>query len=652
MSTNSQKRKHVEEVLFGKGNNKKSSFAVKQRFNALLNEKKLWIEAQRKASLMIAPYHLDPFGIPAKFQQLTKEILEDEEPKIENEEKTRLLDQLFQESIITEWPKMIVENDEMKEVDCAPLIHKARSVRKCRTQHPTLRVKVCAAQKNPSDVNRSINAIAMTLTLVKCNPDDKEDVNAIAGHLMLTKREGAVAHRSTANQLEIREEEHGQMYCLMTNPQDFDYSLVAFPRGTDKKVAVNSIQWDENDILTVSFPEIGMKIFSMVERRSLISRYYLKVNVEMLFKDGIILKHNVYTLPFLIAITNDQSQQLLSSLYWSRLASSENPSPSRMSETREHDEAPIKFELLKNAVQNFVKSQVQNGRMLDQHELLHIQCMLFLPRFVNQTNEYMIEQVKLLYDDISDEKETIDIVEVRQKLLSQFVKDDVLVKRKEFMEDNLVSLTDCKTVLQHSLWNWFYKAFEMIADIGHKLCTSTIATEKKVAKSKRISINSTSSNFNGSDDPITMLTLFNQRILTFTSRFGAYRLFQQEDRGRESMLLRFCEDNLGFISFVFSPKSEKAQIGSISTDQIKENKRGLLGILMEYQLPRDYAYLLKISAEEPLSASKEHKIHLFSQFISTLNTPSLISIKDTLFTTINPSNGAEIKTCDIFQNGL
>lgn len=59
-------------------------------------------------------------------------------------EQQELSKQLLQESIILEWPKQIALNEEdleFIEADMAPLIHRARTVIKCRTSHPTMRVK-------------------------------------------------------------------------------------------------------------------------------------------------------------------------------------------------------------------------------------------------------------------------------------------------------------------------------------------------------------------------------------------------------------------------------------------------------------------------------------------------------------------------------
>lgn len=57
----------------------------------------------------------------------------------------------FSRSIITEWPKTIsgltnadrgsATDDASVEIDFAPLIHRARNVVKCRTPHPTMRVR-------------------------------------------------------------------------------------------------------------------------------------------------------------------------------------------------------------------------------------------------------------------------------------------------------------------------------------------------------------------------------------------------------------------------------------------------------------------------------------------------------------------------------
>uniref|UniRef100_A0A0K0F085 SWIB domain-containing protein n=1 Tax=Strongyloides venezuelensis TaxID=75913 RepID=A0A0K0F085_STRVS len=642
---NEMKRKPLDEIFNGPAK-KNNIFTFKNKVNKIVEEKNLYIEDQRRASLMIPPYSTDSRGVQGKFGSLIREINEDDY-SLGTDDKLSLIDHIFKESIITEWPKEIIEGDRKIEIDCAPLIHKARTVKKCRTQHPTLRVKICGAIKDDTNASTTIKYLKVKLTLRKFKPDERDDSSSPAGHLMLTLREGTSTYRAPPSPLKISEV-GGVLECEMKNQNapDFNHQQFLNSIGFSTSNGTENNFIYENDILTVTFPEIGMKIFSMTDRRALTTRYVLEVDVEMNFVDGHTIKHKVDTKNFLIAITNDQTEALLNSIFWSRLGTPESCTTSRLTEKEDIDPPYIKYGILKIALQNFMKAQVSNARELDKHELLHIQCMLFLPRFVKLTKEEMVEKLKELYtnnfiDNI--DMETFNIESVREILLTDFVLDSVSVDKNEFMTNPLVSLTDCSTILEHRLWNWFYRTYEMIADIGHKLCTSTQVIEKKVSKNRRISFNSQSST--SIEDPITMVSLFNQRLITFTSRQHAYDLLNNRtiDPGRGAMMLRFCEDNQGFISFIFDHKDGKPRIGSISCDKIKDNKKGLLGVLMGDDYPKSFEYMLKIEVDNHLSAIKEAKNTLFCQYQSNMNDCNKKIINDQLFTSVNPSSGEEVK---------
>uniref|UniRef100_A0AAF5CZD8 Uncharacterized protein n=2 Tax=Strongyloides stercoralis TaxID=6248 RepID=A0AAF5CZD8_STRER len=651
---NEMKRKPLDEIFYG-ATKKNTSFIFKNKINDIVEEKNLYIEDQRRASLMIPPYYTDSRGVQGKFGALIREINE-EGSFLRDDDKRTLIDHIFKESIITEWPKEINEGDKKIEIDCAPLIHKARTVKKCRTQHPTLRVKICGAIKGDTNTFTTIEHLKVKLSLRKFKLDERDDSTGPAGHLMLTLREGTSTFRSQQSPLKISEN-NGVLECEMKNPNvcdpsnNFEQIIQKFNLNTTNKLENNFVY--DKDILTITFPEIGMKIFSMTDRRALTTRYVLEVDVEMKFVDGHTIKHKVSTKNFLIAITNDQTEALLNSIFWSRLGSPESCTTSRLTENEDIDPPHIKYGVLKIALQNFMKAQVNNARELDKHELLHIQCMLFLPRFINKSNEEMIVKLKELYikncpnnkdmNNFDLDINNFNIESIRKILLTEFVLDSVSVDKKEFMTNQLISLTDCSTTLSHPLWNWFYRTYEMIADIGHKLCTSPQVVEKKISKNRRISFNSQSST--SIEDPITMVSLFNQRLITFTSRQHAYDLLKNRstDPGRGSMMLRFCEDNQGFISFIFDHKDGKPRIGSISSEKIKDNKKGLLGVLMEDSYPKSFEYMLRIEVDNHLSAIKETKSNIFSQYQSNMNDSNRRVINDQLFTSVNPSNGEEVE---------
>ncbi|VDP03260.1 unnamed protein product [Heligmosomoides polygyrus] len=126
-----------------------SMFSMKQEFNNLLSRKKEFLARQQRSSLLIDPLK-------------TKD------------------NPLIPESIIIEWPKLVdgvVTSNEPVEIDMAPLIHRARSVVKCRTSHPTMRIKVCAITQDLEGVAlpqpRTVEAF-FRASLVKLPHDGSE----------------------------------------------------------------------------------------------------------------------------------------------------------------------------------------------------------------------------------------------------------------------------------------------------------------------------------------------------------------------------------------------------------------------------------------------------------------------------------------------
>ena len=80
---------------------------------------------------------------------------------------------------------------------------------------------------------------------------------------------------------------------------------------------------------------------------------------------------------FLIAITNDQTEPLLHSIFWGRLAD-----PIDQPESLDPPlESPLEWAQLRLAIQNFVKAQMVQARQLHHHEICHLQTMILLPRF-------------------------------------------------------------------------------------------------------------------------------------------------------------------------------------------------------------------------------------------------------------------------------
>uniref|UniRef100_A0A914BZY9 Uncharacterized protein n=1 Tax=Acrobeloides nanus TaxID=290746 RepID=A0A914BZY9_9BILA len=510
-----------------------------------------------------------------------------------------------------EWPKTIhldetetISNPITMEADMAPLIHRARNVIKCRTSHPTMRVKVCAIGDSQAN---TIASVFFRATLVKM-ANDSNELRPVAGKLILTQREGTPSVKN--------HEQHG---ISVTN----DGRLVVSQRSTsheaeDETLKQCSQQFGEasrtiaiqfhDGLLSSTFPEMGVMLNSMIDRRQLNTRYAIQVEVELKLKNGSVIEHTLLSHPFLIAITNDQTEPLLLSIFWQRLLNDQQIDYSMNQEAEEM--TAVKWGILKQTIKYFMKAQIPNARSLNDSEVLHVQCMLFLPRALHENPAVIEEQLFGNVDNLE-----LGVLGLRNRLLSEFVNDDVVVQKQEFMRNKCISIIDCHTSLEHSVWHWLFKATEMVIDVGHKLCPAPIYNEKKGIKAKRPSTSATHS------EVCTMLNLFNRRILTLVGVQQATAWFQAlsaQESSPRVLLLRFCDENLGSISFVASnPESSGLPFnGSLSSEKIRDLKQGLPEALMDETFPKQYDKLLQLDKENN-SIPVFHivkKTHIFSQY--------------------------------------
>ncbi|EFO15543.2 hypothetical protein LOAG_12966 [Loa loa] len=398
-----------------------------------------------------------------------------------------LIEQIIQESIIIEWPKIHYEkcpdNDNSLvgvELDFAPLIHRARNVVKCRTSHPTMRVRVCAiAEPNSKKSYLHVVEAFFRATLVKLSGDPGE--RQTAGRLILTQREGISGTTKYHDQHDVVVNINGKLLINQASSECITNNL--------------SIQYGENvkrtdfryehGTLCAIFPELGVTLNSMIDRRQLSTRYAIQVDVALNIENKLIVKHVVLSHEFLIAITNDQTESLLNFIYWPRLLDREqfcNQPSDHEDVTSNSNKQKMTWGILKKALKYFVKAQMSSARALDIDELLHVQCMLFYPR-IRKANEQECEQLeKYFFGNIKNTNEENCLIKLKHRLLTEMVVDSVLVSKNEFMVNKCISLADNNTELQHNLWQWLYRATEIIIDVGHKFCPTISNIDKKCGK--------------------------------------------------------------------------------------------------------------------------------------------------------------------------
>ncbi|VDM27728.1 unnamed protein product [Toxocara canis] len=274
-------------------------------------------------------------------------------------------------------------------------------------------------------------------------------------------------------------------------------------------------------------------------------------------------------------------------------------------------EPPVPWRIVQEVLRNFVKAQYPLARSLDTDELLHLQCMLFFPRIAKcHRNEAKLEALELeLLKNVRPDAEFAGAAKLANRLRREAVADDVLVEKRELMQDKCISLADQSTELRHTLWQWMYRATEMIMDVGHKLCPSPATFEKKCKQGTKAKKQSATC-----DDYQTMLSLFNSRTITFSGAKSVLKVYKtlyandvKNKYVTKAIMIRFCDENPGHLSFAFNNPDEpggRPLMGSLSSDQIKEFKQGLPEVLMDEPFPKQYERIVRFELDRSDSFEK------------------------------------------------
>uniref|UniRef100_A0A915B2B6 Uncharacterized protein n=1 Tax=Parascaris univalens TaxID=6257 RepID=A0A915B2B6_PARUN len=646
-----------------------SLFIYRQELASLMGEKQKWLDAQRKASLLVSPYKIDEWNIMPKFADLFRKVAQTAMPTDQHHAQMALIEQIVQESIIIEWPKMIwglggarnAEADEAVEVDHAPLIHRARNVVKCRTSHPTMRVRVCAiaTPNDEHDDQPPIVEAFFRATLVKLSTDSSE--RQVAGRLILTQREGTPATKSQDQNGAIVNTD-GRLIASQAAPDVHSYILLEQYGEVGKTTSFKY----EQGALCATFPEMGVTLNSMVDRRQLATRYAIQVEAAINIDNTVIVKHTVLSHPFLIAITNDQTEPLLTSIFWQRLLDSDQlPEITYLqADNSAKSEPAVSWRVVQEVLRNFVKAQYPLARSLDVDELLHLQCMLFLPRISKcHHNDTELDALEFeLFKNVRPDAECSGAMKLINRLRREIVADDVLIEKRELMQDKCVSLADQTTELRHSLWQWMYRATEMIMDVGHKLCPSPATFEKKCKQGAKAKKQSTSC-----DDYQTMLSLFNSRIITFSGMKSVLKVFKTLHANdmknkylTKTIMIRFCDENAAHLSFAFNNPDDprgRPLMGSLSSEQIKDFKQGLPEVLMDESFPKQHERIVRFEFDRSDSSEKHvacipKKSTIFHNYNTLRLQNDCIRIQDSQCVRINPLTGEKLEANGIVDFAL
>nr|CRZ21773.1 Bm2766 [Brugia malayi] len=375
----------------------------RRKLATLMGEKRKWLNCQRKASLLVQPYKIDELEVMSRFAPLLSDVSTAQLPNEQHQAQLALIEQIIQESIIIEWPKMHYEkcpDDDNSlvgmELDFAPLIHRARNVVKCRTSHPTMRVRVCAIAEPNSDMiyPRVVEAFfRATLVKLSGDPGDRQT----AGRLILTQREGTSATKYH-DQHGVVVNMNGRLLISQVSPE---CSTNILSEQYGENVKRTNLKYEHGTLCAI-FPELGVTLNSMIDRRQLSTRYAIQIDVALNIENKLIVKHH-----------NQPSDQ--------------------EDVTSNSNKQKVPWGILKKALKYFVKAQLNSARALDTDELLHVQCMLFYPR-IRKANEEECEQLeKHLFGNIKNINEGNGVIKLKHRLLTEMVIDSVLVSKNELM---------------------------------------------------------------------------------------------------------------------------------------------------------------------------------------------------------------------------
>lgn len=129
----------------------------------------------------------------------------------------------------------------------------------------------------------------------------------------------------------------------------------------------------------------------------------------------------------MIVANAEQNRSVLADITWEIFTA--NP----ITTTISHHQKIVLWGDLKYVLKHFVQSQLIEARTLDNDELLHLQCMLFLPLAVNHSN---FEQLEIdLFGSFSNKQiDKLGIKRIKYRLLREFVRDETQIDEAQFIK--------------------------------------------------------------------------------------------------------------------------------------------------------------------------------------------------------------------------
>lgn len=132
--------------------------------------------------------------------------------------------------------------------------------------------------------------------------------------------------------------------------------------------------------------------------------------------------------PFLIAANYEQNKAVLGDMAWEIMTTTAVNSPLPPHQQR------VCWADLRNFLRYSVRSQLSQARTLDDEELLHLQCMLFLPLAVGHQDLKQLESYLFGPGNERNDIDKVGIKKIKYRLLRELVCDYVEIDANHFLK--------------------------------------------------------------------------------------------------------------------------------------------------------------------------------------------------------------------------
>uniref|UniRef100_A0A914WPK4 Uncharacterized protein n=1 Tax=Plectus sambesii TaxID=2011161 RepID=A0A914WPK4_9BILA len=270
----------------------------------------------------------------------------------------------------------------------------------------------------------------------------------------------------------------------------------------------------------------------------------------------------------------------------------------------------VNWRAIKALLKNYLHVVVPGARPLHEEEINTLQYMLFMPllidikRLPREFRDRAIAKFEeYLFRGYGARTRLQGVERIQYRLLRDSVRDDVAVKRRYFLGPKCISVIDGNvTLLDHSVWQWYYNVIHIIRDKADFLYNKKRNCPK---------VNNTPVNRNVC--PSMMTKLFNESFITICSQEMVEKTFKailekdkEKDQETKAIFMRF-DENLSSICFSYSPHfSQNLPMNAYRTvEDLKKMEHGVIDLLMLCEVAYKCKYLIALVEKRASFARKD-----------------------------------------------